>query len=304
MSKDMNNEHEKALEKELQQKLKKGYSDASEESTSSELDASIMAMAQQEVDARDQGATNKGGQRKSWWERLKMPVSVTAALVVTVGIARFMVELGGYEQGQYQASSNSENGVQYRNVESKSFESATEVVMRDEGFADGDRVAAAPAKKTITRQRQALEAREKELQTITVTGARISREDLERARQQQQAEHRVAAAEAEALHKQVLEERVLEDSSELSLDTKPVVEDDRNQMFKSESNKHSGRRELVDTPYLPAKEWLSQIAFSLDESSDHKQLQEAKEQWSKFKQVYPDYPIEKSLRQRLDSLEK
>ena len=101
MSNDMNNEQNKAAERELEKKLNKAFDDVSEEATSPQLDASIMAMAQQEVEARDSGK-----EKKSWWDRLKMPVSLTAALVVTVGIARFMVELGYYSPNSISEGEN------------------------------------------------------------------------------------------------------------------------------------------------------------------------------------------------------
>ena len=61
---------------------------------------------------------------------------------------------------------------------------------------------------------------------------------------------------------------------------------------------NTGSRELLDTPYLPAKEWLSQIKTLLE--SDNRD--EAKKQWEKFKKIYPDFPIEKPIKQRLEQI--
>jgi hypothetical protein len=276
MSNEMNNEHDKTEEKELQQKLSKAYKDASDETTTSKLDASIMAMAQQEVDARAAGSA-----KKTWWDRLKMPVSISAALVVTVGIARFMIELGYYNPNQ---------------VANQSYQRSTEVVLKDDSFVESDRVLAAPApeRKEMAESRAKLAEHKKQVEAIRVTGSRISREDVERARQLAEEEHRLAK---KAEMAEVTAEELEIEQSQAALASTPKKKDDLNQSV-GEDNSANGQREVADMPYLPAEEWIKQIEQLLEQEKN----EAAKEQWLKFKQVYPDYSVEKPLYQRLQGL--
>lgn len=276
MSNEMNNEHDKTEEKELQQKLSKAYKDASDETTTSKLDASIMAMAQQEVDTRAAGSA-----KKTWWDRLKVPVSISAALVVTVGIARFMIELGYYNPNQ---------------VANQSYQRSTEVVLKDDSFVESDRVLAAPApeRKEMAESRAKLAEHKKQVEAIRVTGSRISREDVERARQLAEEEHRLAK---KAEMAEVTAEELEIEQSQAALASTPKKKDDLNQSV-GEDNSANGQREVADMPYLPAEEWIKQIEQLLKQEKN----EAAKEQWLKFKQVYPDYSVEKPLYQRLQGL--
>jgi hypothetical protein len=276
MSNEMNNEHDKTEEQELQQKLSKAYKDASDETTTSKLDASIMAMAQQEVDARAAGSA-----KKTWWDRLKMPVSISAALVVTVGIARFMIELGYYNPNQ---------------VANQNYQRSTEVVLKDDSFVESDRVLAAPAPETkeMAESRAKLAEHKKQVEAIRVTGSRISREDVERARQLAEEEHRLAK---KAEMAEVTAEELEIEQSQAALASTPKKKDDLNQSV-GEDDSANGQREVADMPYLPAEEWIKQIEQLLKQEKN----EAAKEQWLKFKQVYPDYSVAKPLYQRLQGL--
>lgn len=75
----------------------------SEEETGPELDQNILAMAEQHVKQKERKAA--GG---SWWHRLRVPVSVAAGLVVTLGIARLMVNLTGENMNSMAQIANSE----------------------------------------------------------------------------------------------------------------------------------------------------------------------------------------------------
>ncbi|RDX37842.1 hypothetical protein DZA50_01455 [Kangiella sp. HD9-110m-PIT-SAG07] len=372
MSNDMNNEH-KALEKDLQKKLRKAYNDASEETTNSELDASIMAMAQQEVDARDSSS-----QRKSWWDWLKVPVSVTAALVVTVGIARFMVELGYYNPNSI---SDTENLAQ-TSAPKKSM-----VVLSDSEY---ESQAASPASEEVSSKvvveeriaaRQKAEHQAREMESLAVTGSRIKRVDVERAREQDtkkrqsMADQRSEALLADRLlEKSTPAEKILAEStlvestlvespeqkqqmsaSEGELVTAKQAETDGESQTREEKHEDSlfadnavegtgdtagdgvesivvtgsrlkkqddeelnsegsgderlksidnanapnpEFRIVVETPYLPARDWLLKIKNFIKEGDNAA----AKEHWSKFKQVYPHYSVERALFKRLESL--
>ncbi|AKE53009.1 hypothetical protein [Kangiella geojedonensis] len=315
MSNDMNNEHDKIVEQDAE-KLSKAYKEASDETTSSALDASIMAMAQQEVGTRE-----KVSSKRSWWDRLKLPVSVTAAFVVTVGIARFMVELGYYHPNSIADSENMTQAI----------ESKESIVVFSDDTSDQKPVVSAPAKASPEvmaeerlAARQKAEAQANAMKKVAVTGARVKREEAEQISQLQI----MSASSAEPL---VLEEQqaIVEapfselaeraeeqqsfasndaDMDNATSDVERIVvtgsrvkatetTDDLN-YSDNDAESYQGEREVAAPPYLPAEEWLKQINSLLD--ADKKA--ETKEQWLKFKQVYPDYSVDKPLYQRLESL--
>ncbi|GAA4361372.1 hypothetical protein [Kangiella marina] len=303
MSNDMNNEHDKTSGQELEQKLNKAYQETSDETTSSKLDASILAMAQQEVDARDNAE-----HKRSWWDRLKLPVSVTAAFVVTVGIARFMVELGYYDPNSI---SNDENMTQ--RLESNS----TIVVLADDTSA-AKPVASAPvpSEARVMAQerlaaRQKAEKQAESMNKVVVTGARIKRAEAERARQQdvnelivmEETQASVQFAEPVAQSqpgaakeaKAAVEAEADSTNSEVE---KIVVTGSRVRASDREEIGDAVAKEAAEPPYLPAEEWILQLETLL-EAHNHA---EAKEQWLKFKKIYPGYAVDKPLYQRLESL--
>ena len=315
MSNDMNNEHDKLVERDAK-KLSEAYNKASDETTSSSLDASIMAMAQQEVDSRE-----KASSKRSWWDRLKLPVSVTAAFVVTIGIARFMVELGYYQPNDIADSENMTQAI----------ESKESVVVFSDGASDQKPVSSAPAKvapevmaEKRLAARQKAEVQAKAMKKVAVTGARVKRDEAARINQQQ--EMRELAAEPLVLEEQQMivedafaevsepadqKQQLLANKAEMdhtNSDVEKIVvigsrikaaeeKDDLNHLD-AEAESFQGEREVAETPYLPAEEWIKQIHSLLEADKST----ESKEQWSKFKQVYPDYSVDKSLYQRLESL--
>lgn len=204
MSNDMNKQndqkHEGSIDKKAAEakvtdnKIADAYEDVSKESTSSEMDAMIMAMAQKEASSRAiKGDKEKGGQ--SWWHRLRFPVSITAALVVTVGIARFMVELGYYNPSTIAQSGNSP----------QAYDSTNSVVIETERSSE---VAAAPVKVKREADSYSKQAAT-DVEAIKVSGARIKAEQREMSR--------VAKATA---RKEAMEagQRVLESSQKESID--------------------------------------------------------------------------------------
>ncbi|PXF64505.1 hypothetical protein [Kangiella spongicola] len=274
MSNDMKNEQD------TKQKLAKAYQEASDETTSPELDASIMAFAQKELESRQQAENNL-----SWWTRLKLPVSMAAALVVTVGIARFMVELG-YGQPDF---------AEHYSSESTAAQKTNTIVLQDEHFTEQDIVASAPAKKEKISQRQILEQREQELQRLAVVGARVQNEEVARSKKIQQAEQeRSYMADAAALEAK----EIMHEDATLALTAKAAEPPEKNRLPSAEVVEYTGSQDAIDAPYLPAEEWLAKIE-SLLESGDK---EKAKEQWKKFKKIYPNFPIETPKKQRLEQI--
>lgn len=309
----MSNEMNK--ERELDKQLAEAYKAETNEETSSELDASIMAMAQQEVDSRE-----KGKQNQSWWHRLRLPVSLTAALVVTVGIARLMVELGYYDPN----TALQDNGLppaEY--VSTVTLEESPQPAM----------AAPAPRKappESVSRDRAALEQREAEIESIRETAKMIEQEELLRSqkmkaeelaqakkveqeqvadalaeRQQSMLTENKASRQAEPSSEQaerivVVGSRIKRSDSEegpTTIEDKATQEDDVNSIAK-ETNLASGDSVAIDTPYLPANEWIESIEELLEQ--ENKEL--AKQEWLKFKQVYPDVEVAEELQKRLNAL--
>lgn len=270
MSHKMNNQQD------AEQQLSALYQESSDEVTSEQADAIIMAMAQREAEASEPSSGHQ-----SWWHRLRMPVSVAAALVVTVGIARFMVELGYYDptttaQSNAQASDYS-----------------TRVVLEDDNF---NVVRAAPsanvqqAKESIDAEGESFVAEEQmaKIQSIQVMSARLKTEQQEMTRQRLQQEQQLAASTKASNEEQ--EQAVYR--------AKRVEKNDKNHMYSEVSDVATGSRQAVEAPYLSAKEWLQ----SIEQLLNNNELKRAKKQWIKFQQVYPDYVVAKGLVERLEQL--
>lgn len=309
----------KMSEQELEQQLRRAYKNGSDETTSPELDDSIMAMAQQEVDARDESRSDK-----SWWQRLRMPVSITAALVVTVGIARFMVELGYYHPDSIANSENQPQTAVY----------STDVTLQDKAVE----LQAPPAPE---KPAPAAKSREQSLERMQATGAEIVAEEKRLTRQRQQQERQFAETEMKKMqHKSLKAEQIQatvsaagglkEETATASLDSadalsqealeagevetiqvtgsrlkqgnvaEPVaaVEDDINQIVEPKVSVQKGTQEVLPAPALSAEEWLEKIKTALEEED----FDAAKAKWADFKQAYPDYPVSKSLLERLEGL--
>lgn len=303
MSNDMNKQngqkHEGSIdEKSTDAKIADAYEDVSKESTSSEMDAMIMAMAEKEADSRSagKGSSEKSGQ--SWWHRLRLPVSITAAMVVTVGIARFMVELGYYDP----------NSVAYSDNNPPASYSATEIVLDDSVTAttNSDRqtetrskVAAAPQKAPSKRSQELADGLA-EVKTIQVTGARIKREQQVLSRERTELAKK-QAFEAEKHHVAELKEKSL--TMDMAKPKSIVyheepMEIDSNQEFSGDNELVSSDEVITEPPYRPSDEWMESIKQALERED----FEQAKQEWSEFQQVYPCYLPEKLLLERLERL--
>jgi len=303
MSNDMNKQnrqkHEGSIdEKSTDAKIADAYEDVSKESTSSEMDAMIMAMAEKEADSRSagKGSSEKIGQ--SWWHRLRLPVSITAAMVVTVGIARFMVELGYYDP----------NSVAYSDNNPPASYSATEIVL-DDSVTDSSnpayqaearsKVAAAPQKAPSERSKELADGLA-EVKTIQATGARIKREQKALSRERMELAKK-QAFEAERRQTAALKEKSLTmdlAKPESTLLQEEQIEVDTNQEFSSDSELDVSGEVVTELPYRPSDEWIESIKQALERDD----FEQAKQEWSEFQQVYPCYLPEKSLLERLEQL--
>lgn len=148
-----------------------------EEETGPQLDQNILAMAEQHLKQKERKAG--GG---SWWHRLRVPVSVAAGLVVTLGIARLMVNLTGEDMNSMAQRASSEQ-MEERYAIEMAADSARQELAEKKEVADRARLAeqkmmappAAPEEPKLS-----VASRDQE-ETIVVTGSRIRAVDLESA---------------------------------------------------------------------------------------------------------------------------
>ncbi|HEY9030496.1 MAG TPA: hypothetical protein VIM93_03985 [Kangiella sp.] len=266
----MSNEKDKARDQEKESELKKLDDWQGEEETSSELDQNILAMAEQHLKQKESKAG--GG---SWWHRLRVPVSVAAGLLVTLGVARLMVTLSGEDMNNMaQVASSKPLEERYAiemDAEMAYIESARqkEEQARTEAKRENkQRMLAAPA----TPQEPILEMeppRVSEMasdsisssERIVVTGSRIRAEELESA--------------------------------------EPVTTAD------TESNQTAGFDEhgVLDEAVLgyPLPEvWLEEIEQALEQGDEITALDE----WGQFQRTYPEFEVDEKLLKRIKTLQK
>ncbi|WP_018623397.1 hypothetical protein [Kangiella aquimarina] len=149
----------------------------SEEETGPELDQNILAMAEQHVKQKERKAA--GG---SWWHRLRVPVSVAAGLVVTLGIARLMVNLTGENMNSMAQIANSEQMEERYAIEMAADSARQELAEKKEMAARArlseQKMMAPPA---APQEPKLSVSSNDEQDTIVVTGSRIRAVDLESA---------------------------------------------------------------------------------------------------------------------------
>lgn len=146
-----------------------------EEETSQQLDQNILAMAEQHLKQKERKAG--GG---SWWHRLRVPVSVAAGLVVTLGIAHLMVNLTGEDMNSMAQIASSEQMEERYAVEMAADSAWQELAEKKEMAARAklakQKMMAPPA--APQEPKLSVASREQE-ETIVVTGSRIRAVDLE-----------------------------------------------------------------------------------------------------------------------------
>ncbi|AOE50829.1 hypothetical protein [Kangiella sediminilitoris] len=294
----------KMNEQDRDKNIGRAYKNASNETTTSELDDSIMAMAQEEVEVQDAGD-------KSWWQRLRMPVSIAASLLVTVGIARFMVELGYYSPDSIASSENQVEVMAY--AEEVSAEHApmkpdaptpskhAELAAKAKESADAAQVSAARIaveEKRIMSQRQEQERHEAEAEMQMVQKKSIEQKPVESEPSAIQSKAEDSALADFAQETSEVETIVVTGSRIKRTELETEAKDDANHLGTLKEGSGTGNQISAPAPVLSAEEWLEEIRLAL-EAED---LEAARAKWSDFKQYYPDYDVDKSLKDRLEAL--
>lgn len=271
--------HQDQNNQQFEKSLKSAFQDVSQETTSDALDKSILAMAEKHH------AVKLG-----FWDRIfrskqmKYAVSASAALVMTVGIARFMVYLGKTDQ------SSAKNADILVAQQQASDDFAFEMEVYDEGIITeaetraqevaAERRAYSMEKKAEASRRELIsewEAREvlesPELakvdslgeeslseveRTITTTGSRVRGVDIE-----------AATPVANLAKESKAKKRASDDNS---LHSAGVLDE-----------------ALDDSPKPDT--WLAEISDLLEKGHDS----EAKEEWSQFNNTYPDFQLSETL---------
>lgn len=265
----MSNEKDKARDQEKESELKKLDEWQGEEETSSELDQNILAMAEQHLKQKESKAG--GG---SWWHRLRVPVSVAAGLLVTLGVARLMVNLSGEDMNsRAQVASSKPFEERYaieRDAEMAFLEQARQKEEQAKAQAmreSKQRMVAAPA----APQEPVLEMEPPKVsemtsdsvtssETIVVTGSRVRTEESE------------------------------------SADPVTIVEEDKqNAAFED-----TGVLDEAVLGYPLPEVWLEEIEQALDAGDEITALDE----WGQFQRTYPEFEVDEKLLKRIKTLQK
>lgn len=265
----MSNEKDKARDQEKESELKKLDEWQGEEETSSELDQNILAMAEQHLKQKESKAG--GG---SWWHRLRVPVSVAAGLLVTLGVARLMVNLSGEDMNsRAQVASSKPFEERYaieRDAEMAYLEQARQKEEQAKGQAmreSKQRMVAAPA----APQEPVLEMEPPKVseitsdsvtssETIVVTGSRVRTEESD------------------------------------SADPVTIVEEDKqNAAFED-----TGVLDEAVLGYPLPEVWLEEIEQALDAGDEITALDE----WGQFQRTYPEFEVDEKLLKRIKTLQK
>ncbi|NVJ68458.1 MAG: hypothetical protein HWE16_18365 [Gammaproteobacteria bacterium] len=257
--------------------MKKAFKEASNETTSSELDQSILAMAEKH---HQQTESLGFFSRIFASKQMKYLLSMSAALVMTVGIARFMVYLGKTDQGFAQSDDML-----------LAQEAAAEKSLDNFAFEMADAETATPASRQVSAAKKPEPAQIPEL----VTNEEM-RQILSESKSESDSYAKVAKQEKELAEEQlvmVTGARMKRAEAEAA----PVLSV-TSQTKEGDSMYHAGAMdEAVDMTPKP-RAWLQEI-FELLEKSHKKQ---ALEEWSQFKNTYPDHQIEPEMLQKLKSM--
>ncbi len=255
----------------FEEDIEKAYRESSIEVTSDKLDKSILAMAEKHHQAA--GAQLGFFNRLFRSKQMKYLVSMSAALVMTVGIARFMVYLGKTDQGPAQnadvllAQQESSEDFAFEMADNATEAKASrvayqrekpqptqvpELITNDEMrqiLSESDRLA------KVTKQ----EAELAEEQLVVVTGSRMKSADAE------------TAAPA-------VVQKALADNADSEL--------------------HAGvMDEAIDMSPKPEM-WLQEIVTLLQKG----EKKQALEEFNQFKNTYPQHPIEAKTLEKLQAL--
>ncbi len=250
----------------FEKKVQDAFEEVSSETTSSALDQSILAMAEKHHQVEKLGFWNRFFRSK----QLKYLASMSAALVMTVGIARFMVYLGKTDQSSAQ---NTDLAADTRSVDEFSFEMA-------------DEVAAAPvARESYTAKKQKAEVPE----LVTNQEMRqILKESELLAKNEQEQKARLAASEKALAEDNV----VVVTGSRIRAED---LEETKDKLAEKELSRHGGvLDEAIDDAPKP-EAWLNEIMQLLKDG----EKAQAQEEWSQFKNTYPLYEFDEALTSKL-----
>lgn len=298
------------------------FEQSSTETTSNKLDDSILQMAASHVQQQS---------KVSWWKRLKYPVTLTAAMVVTVGIARFMVHLGGTdinaaqnlelaEHRQSQTVIVLSDGVELESDSSFAFDNYLENKTADVEVSRESAVKEVEFESFDLAKVEAIEANaEQQLAALK----KSQEERLTRMRQEEEVS-RSLSLKSQSTDNQELELFTTEDKvatlgAEKSLVASAPVMDEESQTIRvtgsriaAQESREQGENKIdaliesqgvLDEAVLgyPLPEvWIEQIEQALSEGDEIKALDE----WGQFSRTYPDYKVSEKLLNQLKSLEK
>lgn len=279
--------HQDQNKQPFEQSLDGVFKEVSNETTSDMLDQSILNMAEKHH------AVKLG-----FWDRLfrskqmKYFVSASAALVMTVGIARFMVYLGKTDQGPAQSpnivAENQSDSADFAfemevHDEAITYDSEAEdslVAKRSAYTSEKAKPIAVPELITNDEMRELLkdspelakadkaEALNGEEHSIVTTGSRMKRTELKAAVSVATVANKTSESEAKKIN------------------------------FDGDDHHSAGvLDEALDDSPKP-ENWLAEISALL-EKGDKSQ---AKEEWSQFKNIYPNYSINEDLRQKFKNM--
>lgn len=271
-------------EQTLEQRMGENYRSLSNETTSNDLDQSILAMANAHLEKGD-------SKSKGFWNRLfgskkaKYAFSVATAMFMTVGIARFMVHLSKTDQG---LTRNSEVFAA-QDADTVSFEMANseayvkEQIARDRAqyseqlakrekravpnLVTNDEMEALLSTNRKETESQELAMLEDSENVIVTTGSRIKKVDTEEATQVAEIA-KVSTVRARAL--------------------------------KAESDANAGVLDEAVLGYPLPEVWLEEI----QEHLNNDEISEALEQWQQFKQSYPEYKVPEMIKNQIQFAQK
>ncbi|MCW8857717.1 MAG: hypothetical protein OQJ95_10165 [Kangiella sp.] len=238
------------------------------EETSSELDQNILAMAEQHLKQKESKAA--GG---SWWHRLRVPVSLAAGLLVTLGVARLMVNLSGEDMN---------NRAQV--VSSKPLEERYAIEMDAE---------MAYLEKARQKEEQAkAQAMRESKQRMLAPPAAPQEPVLEPPLVSEVASDSIASSETIV----VTGSRIKAEESESAEPVTTIV---------AEGNQTAGFDDhgVLDEAVLgyPLPEvWLEEIEQALDAGDEITALDE----WEQFQRTYPEFEVDEKLLKRIKTLQK
>lgn len=308
---------DKASQKAMEKQLEQLFEQESNETTDSNLDASIMQMAQKQLEQ-----TQKVDKPLSWWLKLskrsfKYPMSIAAALFVTVGIARFMAHLSGTdvslaqkpelvmatEQESVEIAYSLETDAKEDSAlqKNKKIESPQYNELKAPAAIKVEEAEARSAKKLVAEQ-QKMERQEMEQQKIEAPEDYAKVQELlakVRASSDIQQNQPISSNEKVVITGSRIKRADVESATPVvsSLSEEATASD------KSQDSLADFEGGTLDEGVMghPLPEiWTEQIEQAIEEGDEIKALDE----WGQFRRTYPDYKVDDFLLEKIKSLQK